>query len=318
MHPGHGSTISIVTLVLLAATVLSVTTRLGMKFFTIRKFETDDLVILVALVFSVGQSIAVLIQSLNGLGEHMNTLTAHRLDVFQKTGYASDILYVISLGLSKVSVLFLLLQISPEMGHERRFLQANGVFVLVWALVGIFAAAFQCKTPETWQIIKGSCVKRTAFWDYFGITNIISEVLLIGFPIYVLLDVKLRTQKLVLVGCFGSRVLVIVATILQLVYLGRVSGSKDPTFDIWLVTMFTQLVQNLSIITACIPYIKNFYLNIESGMIRTDDLRRRQLSTSTFGYWSKHSNSTRKSSQATSKLNRSRNHSHSYDMNNLL
>jgi hypothetical protein len=104
MHPGHGSTISIVTLVLLAATVLSVSTRVGMKFFTVRKFETDDLVILLALVssspdlvithtnldvlylkvFSVGQSIVVLIQSLNGLGEHMSTLTAHRLDVFQK------------------------------------------------------------------------------------------------------------------------------------------------------------------------------------------------------------------------------------------
>jgi len=34
-------------------------------------------------------------------------------------------------------------------------------------------------------------------------------------------------------------------------------------------------VQNLGIITACIPYIKPFLESLESGMIRTDDLRRR-------------------------------------------
>ena len=67
--------------------------------------------------------------------------------------------------------------------------------------------------------------------------------------------------------------------IAQLVYLNHYSTSSDPTFDLWPEALCTSLVQNLSVITACIPYIKSFFLNLESGMIRADDLRRRGLST---------------------------------------
>ena len=69
----------------------------------------------------------------------------------------------------------------------------------------------------------------------------------------------------------------IIATGLQLGFNGRAHDSTDLTLDLWLPALCTQFVQNLSIVTACVPYLKPFYLGLESGMIRTDDLRRHGL-----------------------------------------
>lgn len=63
----------------------------------------------------------------------------------------------------------------------------------------------------------------------------------------------------------------------QIVYLNRESGSQDPSLNFWPTAISTQAVLNLSIITACIPYLKPFFESLESGMIRSDDLRRRGI-----------------------------------------
>ena len=62
-----------------------------------------------------------------------------------------------------------------------------------------------------------------------------------------------------------------VATAIQIYYThSRTSGSKNLTFDLWQVVLWTEIVQALSLITACIPYLKPFLEALETGMIRAD------------------------------------------------
>jgi hypothetical protein len=49
----------------------------------------------------------------------------------------------------------------------------------------------------------------------------------------------------------------------------------DPAFDPWPASISIQIVQCLSIVTACFPYLKPFLASLESGLMRADDLRRR-------------------------------------------
>lgn len=88
---------------------------------------------------------------------------------------------------------------------------------------------------------------------------------------------------------------------MQLAYLHRASGSEDFTYRVWPAVLCNQLVQNLGIITACVPYIKPFLESLESGMIRTDDLRRRGV-TAAYGYDSSRSGSRSASSSVSHKL----------------
>ena len=73
------------------------------------------------------------------------------------------------------------------------------------------------------------------------------------------------------------------ATILQIVYSQNGYVSEDPTFDLWQQALCTQFIQNLSVITTCVPYLKPFYLGLGSGMMWTDDLRRQGL-VGNYGY----------------------------------
>ena len=60
-------------------------------------------------------------------------------------------------------------------------------------------------------------------------------------------------------------------TIVQLYLLNsRYADSSDPTFDMWLVVLTAEIVQSLSLITACIPYLKPFLEALETGMIRAN------------------------------------------------
>lgn len=67
---------------------------------------------------------------------------------------------------------------------------------------------------------------------------------------------------------------VIIGAIIELVFRNRIAGSEDLTSKSWPIVITVQTVQTLSIITACIPYLKPFFASLESGMIRADDSRR--------------------------------------------
>jgi hypothetical protein len=62
---------------------------------------------------------------------------------------------------------------------------------------------------------------------------------------------------------------VIGAVVAQLALLIRHRKTQDITFDIWSYYLAAQFVQSLSVITACVPYIKNLLLGVESGMFQT-------------------------------------------------
>ena len=62
---------------------------------------------------------------------------------------------------------------------------------------------------------------------------------------------------------------VIGAILAQLVLINHRESAQDPTFNFWPYYISTQFVQNLSVITACIPYVKNALVGIESGMLQT-------------------------------------------------
>lgn len=72
---------------------------------------------------------------------------------------------------------------------------------------------------------------------------------------------------------------VVAATITELVFRNCLHDYSDLIFHLWPVAVCNLIVENLSITTACIPYLKPFIQSLESGMLRTDDLRRRGLST---------------------------------------
>lgn len=75
---------------------------------------------------------------------------------------------------------------------------------------------------------------------------------------------------------------VIIACVAQMVYTARVAGDRDLTFDSWPATLCMEIVQCVSLTTACIPYLQPFLLSLESGLLCSDDYRRQSIKNSSY------------------------------------
>ena len=67
-----------------------------------------------------------------------------------------------------------------------------------------------------------------------------------------------------------------------MVYTVRAAGDTDLTFDLWPPTICMEIVQCVSLTTACIPYLQPFLLSLESGMLWGDDYRRQSVQNSSY------------------------------------
>ena len=173
-----GPVVSIVSIFLLISVLLTVLTRLSTRYFLRRQLSLEDgLVFLAAVrssrcsfcthtdchaqVFSIGELVKVLGLDGNGLGSPIQTLSKDKLDQFQQYFYATDVLYVLNLGLTEISVLLLIHSLTPVKGQKGAVLIVLG-FTALWTIGSVFALLFQCHVPRTWQFINSQCINRVS------------------------------------------------------------------------------------------------------------------------------------------------------------
>ncbi|KAM0797723.1 hypothetical protein BDR22DRAFT_809981 [Usnea florida] len=269
----YSPVVNIVTWILLVSMVLAVCAKVAMKIIGRHSFNIDDSMLVAAMVLSAAQSATFSVQTYNGVGRRFESLTISQVRTYEKAGYSADLLYIIALAVSKVSVLVLLWQLTPVTSH-RRLTLGVGLFIAAWTLASFFAACFQCPAPETWMILGQDCFDRMSFWTAYGVINILTEAILIFLPTYTIWKLHMSGQrKATAIACFAIRVLVIGSIIAQLTLLNQKRDTNDATLDTWSYQLSAQFVQNLSVITACVPYIKNVLLGVESGMFQTGRFR---------------------------------------------
>lgn len=83
----RGMIVGVVSWILLVAMIFTLLTRLAMKFAVTKrgpKFGMDDLFIVLAALFSIGQTAAVSMEAMHALGQHKSEINARQLRIFQK------------------------------------------------------------------------------------------------------------------------------------------------------------------------------------------------------------------------------------------
>lgn len=154
----HGPVVNVVAWFLLVVTLITVIARTGIKWALTRIMKVDDVIILAASAFAIAQSVAVTRGVIpNGLGRHSIYRTTSQDILFQKFYYASVLLYIPCICLSKLAVLFLLRDVTPVVRH-RKIMFNVGALTVAWAIAAESAMAFQCKLPTPWAIFEGHCL----------------------------------------------------------------------------------------------------------------------------------------------------------------
>ncbi|KAF7931330.1 uncharacterized protein EAE98_002512 [Botrytis deweyae] len=264
----EGPAVNLVSWIGLSTMILSVGARLGSKFMVVRRWSTDDSLIIVAMFFGICHSIFLSMMVNNGLGRDQDTLNRKELENYQKYAYASQLVYIPTLCFAKLSTLFYLRALTPDSNYAI-FNRITEICVILWALSAEISIVFQCDMPNPWAILStGKCFNIGAFWKAIGAFDIATDCDIILLPIFLVwgLQMPLRRKALVFIA-FGTRIFILPLSIVRLVVI---SSSGSPTLpNQTLISyhnyLWTSVHLNSAIFFACLSFLKPFMESMSSG-----------------------------------------------------
>ncbi|TQV93819.1 hypothetical protein V2A60_004018 [Cordyceps javanica] len=262
-----------VTAFLMVFSVLSVITRIATRLLQAGSLKLDDYTVIGATVLAVAQAIVVILQGANGFGQHDDALRAGQIPYILKCMYAANVLYIATLAVTKISACMTVMNVAPL--DRRRGIFSVMAVIGLWAVASVATVLFQCQVSEPWNFVSGQCVNLPAFWTCFEIINIATDLATIVAIVELIWNIQAQqSMKTLVIFIFGSRIIIVPAAVCHIVYLhiaAKRFGSTGETFDFWPPVIIRQVVQCLSIATACVPYLKPFLDNLESGQMRAGD-----------------------------------------------
>lgn len=123
--------------------------------------------------------------------------------------------------------------------------------------------------------------------------NVLVEIMIIAVPSFIIFRLQLSLKRrLVVISCFGIRILYvailyqdfdtsdlssrdIAGSIVQLCYVRNFKLHADsplPT-NVWQWAICSQVLQTVAILSACVPYLREFLESFPSGMFKPTELK---------------------------------------------
>ncbi|KAF2735780.1 hypothetical protein EJ04DRAFT_599587 [Polyplosphaeria fusca] len=263
----QGLLLAIISWFLGATLVLCIAIRLAVRFTTRQLSASDDIIITIAAVshsfprnpshisilsklvvckvsssstnivkvLAVGSTIAVTLAVRSGLGKRSHLLDPETIPAIQKEMYAATILYVLSIGMSKMSITTFLARLTRTTTQK--------TVVLLLAIVTM------------------------PFWLSSTVVDVLIDLAIIFLPVHIVWTLEMhRRKKAAIIFIFALRFTLASISIVRLIYLIRFIGA-DPSFGSVPYGIATQCHSALSVVIACIPALKPFIENVQTGML---------------------------------------------------
>lgn len=221
---------------------------------------------LISYLFALGESIALIVPDSSAFGRDIAELSEEQLSDASKIGYARDILFLFSIGFSKLSTCEGLHALSPDRVHRRwaRLILSSAV---IWMISSVFGTAFQCGARGPWDSDDARCISQDAFLKYVNVTSILIDVALVALPMAIIYPLQMALRLRVTVMCFFLfRIIVVAAAISQLIFIGELS-KDNYTLLAFPYYISVQLVLFTSMVAACVIYFWPFLRSLQSGLM---------------------------------------------------
>ncbi|KAH7389136.1 hypothetical protein BKA64DRAFT_679886 [Cadophora sp. MPI-SDFR-AT-0126] len=232
------STIIKLNSVFIALVISTTALRFWVRFHMLRSGGLDDILLLIAVVFSLFLSTSALVGETFGLGTHIWNLgdgspasILSSLSRIVKSLYGCYLSYTTSITFTKLSIISTYVRFFPK-GFARKANFALGVVILLFWISSIFAIVFQCVPAQSaWNYsVKGKCYPIKKFFLSLSTFNVITDVLLCLLPGPLLWSLKMPKVQRAVVGllfCMGA--FASVASILRITHLDHLD-SLDISF----------------------------------------------------------------------------------------
>ncbi|ORY64945.1 uncharacterized protein BCR38DRAFT_473941 [Pseudomassariella vexata] len=238
----------------LLVVALRVYSRLNTK-----TFGWDDACIVIAMALSIALAVgSIICMKLLYVGIHVWDIP---LDADFETGmlwsYITGAVYNPILAIVKQSVLIFILRFGGIKRVVRIVVWVTAIFNAALMIAVFFAVLFQCNPIEGyWKPYLGArCINSTVFAVSTAIFTILTDLVAIALPFYIVLGLNLsRKKKIGLMAVFMLGIIVTVTGIVRLYFLYKsLWANTDPDFSFSLGFVVASIECNLAIITASAP-----------------------------------------------------------------
>ncbi|KAK2597501.1 hypothetical protein N8I77_012283 [Diaporthe amygdali] len=221
-------------------------------------WQTDDWMALVTTAFSIPLTVVSYLFAAHGLGHDLYMVAFDDITFVLEMYYYSEILYLIVIFMTKISICFFYLRIFPKKEFRVRVFAIIGLCA-VCAIAFTIVTIFQCTPiPGAWLRWDGTydavCrdVQTQALWA--AVMSIILDVATIFLPMSELwaLNMSLR-KKLGVMTMFATGVFVVVVQVLRIVYLLKFSATTNFTRDYTATSIWSNVEVYVGIMCACFP-----------------------------------------------------------------
>ncbi|KAI0110419.1 hypothetical protein GGR51DRAFT_547669 [Nemania sp. FL0031] len=251
---------------------LRVRTRVGLG--------ADDYTIIVSLSFAI-MTDAVLLRACHyGYGKHTADLTEREQYHMWKALYLMQIMYKISMNLTKASIVLLYLRIFDGIKWFRWTCYTILAFVASFCTAVTLATIFQCHPVAAafdQTITSSTCINNRIFWYINAAVSIATDIIILAIPLPLVFSLQIsRLQKAALTCIFMVGGFVVLTSCLRVTTIERQFTSQEPLYET-AATMWTIIEMSVAIVCACLPHIRPLFLRVFPALKSAYDKSRTRI-----------------------------------------
>ncbi|KAL6228766.1 hypothetical protein BDW75DRAFT_235668 [Aspergillus navahoensis] len=135
----------------------------------------------------------------------------------------------------------------------------------LWSIASIVAVALSCSIKYIWSV-ETDCRGLNTAWKAITAFDVLTEVFLISLSVSLVWAVQMRRkEKMTVIFAFGTRILVIIPTIVRQSYLNTALKEKDAPSSLSDTLIATEVLLHCSIMLATVPCLKPFIIAFNTG-----------------------------------------------------
>ncbi|OSS45433.1 hypothetical protein B5807_10410 [Epicoccum nigrum] len=231
----------------------------------------DDWVMTVAMVFIIPETICAYLLNVLGLGTDMWHVPFDNITKILEIFYYTELLYLASVGLTKIAVLLFYLRIFPDQGL-RKAIWCTIILCVLYIISFVTATALQCIPIriawEHWDgEHHGKCINLNADAWCSAAGNIVLDLIVVVLPMGQLRKLLMsRRRKFGVMLMFLGGLFITVVSMLRLKYLVQFAHTDNVTWDYLPIGYWSAVETHVGVMVACLPAMRSLQTSIKGRL----------------------------------------------------
>lgn len=228
-------------------------------------FGPDDIVCGIATFFAIVQTIVSGVAISDGFGKSLSLLTASQIVGAEKALYAAQLLYIVTLTMTKASMALMFARLMHMKSHVR-VCYAVLTLSVVWGIGSFLAEAILCTVANPWILVGNKCPNIVLSWEAVTALNVITELIIAVMPLWLVWNLQTdRSRKVAVVMVFSLRTPIIAAAITRVAYLRTSIPSSQPLLTGVIPFICMEVEMHYGLMAATFPCLKPFIANFNTS-----------------------------------------------------